>query len=253
MALDGLRLATGTLTVIPSGPIPEIDQPLAARAMIVAPLAVLPLAVSAALVAWLAGAAGMPELIVGLLVVGTLALGSRGMHLDGLADTVDGLASGWERNRALAVMRRGNTGPMGAVALVIVIGLQAASIGRVAIDLRTSILVGVVVCSSRCALTLVCRRGVPAARTQGLGVAVAGSVPWLAAFVSWLAATMLLGLAEAAIGGSYAGGVIAAVVAALAVLVLVWRCVRRLGGVTGDVMGAAIEIALTIMLLGIAV
>lgn len=253
MALDGLRLATGTLTVIPSGPIPEIDPPLAARAMIVAPLAVLPLAVSAALVAWVAGAAGMPELIVGLLVVGTLALGSRGMHLDGLADTVDGLASGWDRNRALAVMRRGNTGPMGAAALVIIIGLQAAAIGRVAVDLRTAILIGIVVCCSRSALSLVCVRGVRAARTQGLGVAVAGSVPWLAAFVCWLAATMALGLAQAEIGGSYAGGVIAAVVAGLAVLALVWRCVRRLGGVTGDVMGAAIEIALTIMLVGIAV
>ena len=42
MALDGLRLAAGTLTVIPSGPIPEIDRPMAARAMMVAPLAVAP-------------------------------------------------------------------------------------------------------------------------------------------------------------------------------------------------------------------
>ena len=74
----------------------------------------------------MASAAGLPELVVGLLVVGTLALGSRGMHLDGLADTVDGLGSGWDRNRALKIMRRGNTGPMGAAALVIMIGLQAA-------------------------------------------------------------------------------------------------------------------------------
>jgi adenosylcobinamide-GDP ribazoletransferase len=253
MALDGLRLATGTLTIIPSGPIPEIDRPLAARAMIVAPLAVLPLAAGAMVVAWVASAAGMPELVVGLLVVSTLALGSRGMHLDGLADTVDGLASGWDRHRALKIMQRGNTGPMGAVALVIIIGLQAASIGRVAVDLRSALFLGLIICCSRCALSLVCRRGVPAARTQGLGVAVAGSVPWLAAFLAWLAVAVVLGLGQAAIGGSYASGVIAAVVAALAVLLLAWRCVRRLGGVTGDVMGASIEIALTIMLVGIAV
>jgi adenosylcobinamide-GDP ribazoletransferase len=252
MALDGLRLATGTLTVIPSGPIPEIDRPLAARAMIVAPLAVLPLAVVAAAVAWVASTAGMPELVVGLLVVGTLALGSRGMHLDGLADTVDGLASGWDRHRALKIMQRGNTGPMGAAALVIMIGLQAASIGRMAVDLRSAILVGVLVCCSRCALSLVCGRGVPAARTQGLGVAVAGSVPWLAAFLTWVAVAIVLGLGQTAVGSSYASGVIAAIVAGLAVLLLVWRCVRRLGGVTGDVMGAGIEIALTIMLVGIA-
>ena len=252
MVLDGLRLATGTLTIIPSGPIPEIDRPLAAQAMMVAPLAVLPLAVGAAAVAWVAGAAGMPELVLGLLVVGTLALGSRGMHLDGLADTVDGLASGWDRGRALKIMQRGNTGPMGAAALTIIIGLQAASIGRLAVDLRSAILVGAVVCCSRCALSLVCQRGVPAARTQGLGVAVAGSVPWLAAFLAWLAVAIVLGLGQATVGGSYASGVIVAVVACLAVLLLVWRCVRRLGGVTGDVMGAGIEIALTIMLVGIA-
>jgi adenosylcobinamide-GDP ribazoletransferase len=252
MALDGLRLATGTLTVIPSGPIPEIDRQLAARAMMVAPLAVLPLAAAAAAVGWVTSAAGMPELVVGLLVVGTLALGSRGMHLDGLADTVDGLASGWEKNRALAIMQRGNTGPMGAVALVIVIGLQAASIGRMAVGLRSAILLGVVICCSRCALALVCRHGVPAARKKGLGVAVAGSVPWVAAFLAWLAVTVVLGLGQAFVGGSYVRGVIVAVVAGLAVLLLIWRCVRRLGGVTGDVMGAGIEIALTIMLVGIA-
>ena len=64
--------------------------------------------------------------MVGLLVVTVLALGSRAMHLDGLADTVDGLGSGWDRKRALQVMRLGDIGAMGAVALVIVIGLQAA-------------------------------------------------------------------------------------------------------------------------------
>jgi adenosylcobinamide-GDP ribazoletransferase len=82
---------------------------------------------------------------------------------------------------------------------------------------------------------------------------VAGSVPWLAAFLTWLAVAIVLGLSQAAVGSSYASGVIAAIVSGLAVLLLVWRCVRRLGGVTGDVMGAGIEIALTIMLVGIAV
>src|ERR687894_871018 len=206
MVLDGLRLATGTLTVIPSGPIPEIDRSMAARAMGIAPLAVVPLAAVAVGVSWVTTAAGLPELVVGLLVVGTLALGSRGMHLDGLADTVDGLASGWERNRALKIMRRGNTGPMGAAALVIILGLQAASIGRVAVDLRSAIFVGLVICCSRCALSLVCRRDVPAARSQGLGVAVAGSVPWLAAFLIWLAVTVVVGLSQAWIGGRYARG-----------------------------------------------
>lgn len=253
MALEGLRLAAGTLTVIPSGPIPEIDRSMAARAMIIAPFAVLPLAAVAVGVSWVTTAAGLPEMVVGLLVIGTLALGSRGLHLDGLADTVDGLGSGWDRNRALRIMQRGNTGPMGAAALVIMLGLQAAAVGRVADGFASAVFIGVIICCSRCALSLTCGRGVPAARNQGLGVAVAGSVPWIAAFLAWLGVAVVLGVGQSLIGGSYASGVIAGLVAGAGVLVLVWRCVRRLGGVTGDVMGASIEVALTIMLVGAAV
>ena len=253
MALEGLRLAAGTLTVLPSGPIPEIDKPMAARAMVLAPLAVVPLAAAAALMAWGAALVGLPELIVGLLVVAVLALGSRAMHLDGLADTVDGLGSGWDQKRALQVMRLGDIGAMGAVALVIVIGLQATAIGRVADDLRGAILIGVVVCASRGALTLVCRSGVPAARADGLGVTVAGSVPWIATFGSWLVLAIVLGLSQVALQGSYAAGVVSAVAAVIVVTLLVQWCVRRLGGVTGDVMGASIELAFTVMIIGFAI
>jgi adenosylcobinamide-GDP ribazoletransferase len=253
MALEGLRLAAGTLTVLPSGPIPEIDKRMAAQAMVVAPVAVVPLAAGAALMAWGASAVALPELMVGLLVVTVLGLGSRAMHLDGLADTIDGLGSGWDRKRALQVMRLGDIGAMGAIALVIVIGLQAAAIGRVADDLRGAILVGVVVCASRGALTLACRSGVPAARTDGLGVTVAGSVPWIATFGSWIVLAIVLGLSQVALQGSYAAGVISALAAVVVVIVLVQWCVRRLGGVTGDVMGASIELAFTVMIIGFAI
>ena len=247
----GIRLSLTTLTVLPvrGG---RVDRPAAAVAMSVAPAVGALLGLALAGILWLLREAQAPPLVAAAVTVAAAALLTRGMHLDGLADTVDGLASGWDRDRALAIMRRGNTGPLGAAALVIILGLQAASIGRIAVDLRSAILLGVVICCSRCALSLVCRRDVPAARSQGLGVAVAGSVPWFAAFLAWLAVAIVVGLGQAWVGGSYASGVIAAAVAGLAVLLLVWRCVRRLGGVTGDVMGAAIEIALTIMLVGIA-
>jgi adenosylcobinamide-GDP ribazoletransferase len=253
MALEGLRLAAGTLTILPSGPIPEIDKPMAARAMLMAPIAVIPLAAVAALAAWAGSLVDLPELAVGLLVVAVLAVGSRGMHLDGLADTVDGLGSGWDRERALQVMRLGDIGAMGAAALVIVIGLQASAIGRVADDLRGALLVGIVICASRGALSVVCRSGVPAARTDGLGVTVAGSVPWIATFGSWLVLTIVLGLSQVALQGSYAAGVISAVAAVVVVALLVHWCVRRLGGVTGDVMGASIEVAFTVMIIGFAI
>ncbi len=252
MAFDALRLAVGTLTIIPTGPLPEIDSPLAARAMIIAPLAVLPLALAAGIVGGLADLAGLPALIVGLLIVGSLAVGTRVMHLDGLADTVDGLGSGWDRERSLTIMRRGDVGPMGVVALLIIIGLQAVALGTVVTGLRGGLIVTLIICCSRGALVLVCRRGVPAARSQGLGVAVASSVPVAAAAIVWLVILAAVGLASVALGFGLIGGLGATALAAVVVLGLVRHCIRRLGGVTGDVMGAAIELAFTIMIIGVA-
>jgi adenosylcobinamide-GDP ribazoletransferase len=247
--LDALRLSVGTLTIVPSGAITEIDRRTAARAMIIAPLAVLPLAVAVVLVGWLARTAGLPSMAVGLLVVGGLALGSRALHLDGLADTVDGFGSGWTAERSLMVMRRGDVGPMGVVALIVVIGLQAVAVGKLVQGVAGALLVCVVVCCSRAVLCLTCVRGVPAARDDGLGAAVAGSVPRAAAAGCWFAVLLIMIAAAWLFGHRPANGALATVVAVLLVAMLVNRCVRRLGGVTCDVMGAAIEIAFTAMII----
>ena len=246
--LDALRLSVGTLTIVPSGTISEIERRTAARAMIIAPLAVLPLAAAVALLGWLAYATGLPSLVVGLLVVGGLAAGSRALHLDGLADTVDGLGSGWTAERSLTVMRRGDVGPMGVAALIIVLGLQAVSVGELITGVSGALLVGAAVSSSRAALCLTCVRGVPAARADGLGVAVADSVPRAAAAGCWLAVLLILTAAAWLSGHDPVSGMLATIAAAVLVGLLVYRCVRRLGGVTGDVMGAAIEIAFTVMI-----
>ena len=146
------------------------------------------------------------------------------------------------------VMRRGDVGPMGVVALIVVLGLQATSIGQLIQGATGGLLVGVVVCCSRAALCLTCVRGVPAAREDGLGIAVAGSVPRSAAAGCWLAVLLIMSGTAWFSGHSPASGVLATVAAALVVAALVYRCVRRLGGVSGDVMGAAIEIGFTAMI-----
>jgi adenosylcobinamide-GDP ribazoletransferase len=246
--LDAVRLSVGTLTIVPSGAIAVIDRRTAARAMIIAPLAVLPLAITAALLGWLGRMVGLPPLAVGLLVVGGLALGSRALHLDGLADTVDGFGSGWTAERSLMVMRRGDVGPMGVVALIVVLGLQAVAVGEMVQGLAGALLLCVVVCCSRAALCLTCVRGVPPARDDGLGVAVAGSVPRAAAAACWFIVLLIMIGAAWLCGQRPVSGALATVAAALLVAVLVYRCVRRLGGITGDVMGAAIECAFTAMI-----
>jgi adenosylcobinamide-GDP ribazoletransferase len=244
---DSLRLAVGTLTIIPVGAIGEIDRRMAARAMIIAPLAVVPLAVGAALIGWAASQIGLPQLVTGLLVVGALAVGTRALHLDGLADTADGLGSGWSPQRSLAIMKRGNIGPIGVVTLIVVLAAQAVAFGSLSMSVRGAVAGAAAICCSRAALAIVCRQGVPAARKSGLGVAVASSVPLTAAALSWLAVIGTMVLATALLGRWWCG-LIAAALALAGVLILVRVCRRRLGGVTGDVMGASIEIALTLLL-----
>ncbi len=121
MTVDGLRLAVGTFTAIPVPAPRRITRSTARAAMILAPLATLPIGVAAALVGALGGWARVPDLVTAAVLIGVVALGSRGLHLDGLADTADGLSASYDRAKALEIMRRGNTGPIGAVALVIVV------------------------------------------------------------------------------------------------------------------------------------
>lgn len=250
MAFPGLRLAVGTLTVVPVGSLPTISPAVGGRAMIIAPLAVLPLGLAAALTGWLSTGLELPGLITGLLMVGVLALGTRAMHLDGLADTADGLGSGWSPDRALAVMQRGDIGPMGVVTLIVTLGLQAVALGELVRGWPGAVAAGLVICASRAALVLVCRHGVPAARPTGLGVAVAGTVSRGAAALVWVLTAVVLSLAYEATGSSWWAGMIGAGLAAGAVLIVVRHCRQRFGGVTGDVMGAAVELAFTIMVIG---
>ncbi|WP_228489142.1 adenosylcobinamide-GDP ribazoletransferase [Raineyella fluvialis] len=243
MSADGWRLATGTLTRIPAGAIGQVTAPIARTAMVIGSVVMAPVALAAGLVGWTAVRLGAPGLVGGLLVVGIVAQLSRSIHWDGLADTADGLGSSWDRDRALDIMRTGDVGPMGAGTLVVVLGLQAASYGALLARPYGWLVVAALVCASRAALVLGCLRSVPAARPEGLGQAVAGSVPWYGAAVVWLVwAGVLSGVALLS-GANWWAGAIAAAGGPLAGGVLLWWCVRRLGGITGDVLGALVEAA----------
>ena len=245
------RLAVGTLTVIPVRPPSQVDRTVAGRAMLLAPLAVLPLAVVAAAVGWLAGLTAWPAPLPGLLVVAVLALGTRALHLDGLADTVDGLGSGRDRERALEIMRRGDIGPMGVVALLLVLGIQAVTAGALAGSVSGAVLLVIVIAVSRSSLLIGCRAGVPAARPGGLGSAVAGSVSAPHGIgLGGIGAAILVG-AVIATGRPWWTGAIAVAASTLVAFAVVRLAVRRLGGITGDVLGATVELTLTVLLVGI--
>jgi adenosylcobinamide-GDP ribazoletransferase len=227
---DAWRLSVGTLTALRVAAPGRVDRSTTRGAMLLAPLAVVPLGALVALVLAAGGLVDLPPLAVGLVAVGALAAGSRALHWDGLSDIADGLTASYDRERSLAVMKSGTAGPAGVVAVVVVLGVQAAALSAYVDDWRDALLAGALVCLSRCALWIVCAAPVPSARPDGLGVAFTSTVPTPVAVV---------------------GGVLLGVVPALVVVAVVVRCTRRFGGVTGDVMGASIEIALATLLLGL--
>ncbi|NIH78974.1 adenosylcobinamide-GDP ribazoletransferase [Amycolatopsis viridis] len=237
---DALRMAVGTLTALPTPAPRVIDRRVAAGAMLLAPLAAVPLAVLAGVVVLAGDALRLPAVAVAGLAVGAVGLASRGLHLDGLADTADGLGASFDRTRALDIMRRGDSGPTGVATLVLVLIVQCGALaGAIGAGHGvTAAFAGTLL--GRWVLALCCTRGVPSARPEGLGATVAGSVRLL-----WTILTcgVAAGLATLAPGLPWWRGPVAVAAAFLAAGVVVWRCTARLGGITGDVLGAGVEFA----------
>ncbi len=244
---DGLRLALTTFTVVPAGS-GRVDRATARGAMALAPLVGALLGLALGGVALALRPLHPPGPVLGGVLVGLGALLTRGLHLDGLADTVDGLGSYASRQRALAIMRSPEVGPFGLVAIVLTVLIQAGCLAAVATRSPLPVLAGFATAAAtgRLAATVACRHGVPAARPDGLGALVAGTtrVPELVGGLVAVGAlsvlahpwrgpvAVLLGLAGATLVGMHA--------------------VRRLGGITGDVLGALVEVAQTLALIVLA-
>lgn len=248
----GVRLAVTTFTVAPMRP-GRVDRAVAAVAMSVAPAvgAALGLVLGAALLGLTALGAG--GLLAGALVVTLGVLLTRALHMDGLADTVDAFGSYRSGAAALAVMKASDIGPFGVAAIVLALLIQTGALATLAGPparpwLATLATTTAALAAGRLAITWACRRGVPAARPEGLGAMVSGTVRPLAVAVGTAA---VAGAAVAAVPGRPWQGPLV-VLAALAVSVLlVHRAVRRFGGVTGDVLGAAAEVTTTLVYAGL--
>jgi adenosylcobinamide-GDP ribazoletransferase len=250
--MDAVRLAVGTLSVLPVAAPRRVDRPTWGRAMLLAPV------VGAVLgaVAWAFGVGATraaTPLLGAVAVVAVDAALTRGLHLDGLADVADGLGSRLPADRARAVMKQSDIGPFGVVTLVLVLLLQVAALQQV-LALSTgpaaaALIIGAAV-ASRASLTLSCRRGLSAAG-DGLGSAVVGSVPTGAGWATVAAVTVVVIVAGLATDALVPAAV--SVIVALASAEL-WRrrCVRRFDGVTGDVLGSVQQVGVTVFLLAAA-
>ena len=252
--MNGLARAFALFTVLPVRAAPPLTRDDAVRALRWLPL------VGAALGA----ACGLPltavrqwaphaALLGAVLCVLGLVVATRALHLDGLADTADGLGSAASPARALDIMSRSDVGPFGVVAVALVLLVDVAALGSLGGGVwRPVAALAVAAATGRLAVLLAAHRGVPAARPGGFGAHVAGSVA-TGVLVAETVAVLGFGVGlAAAAGASLLGWPLAQFGALLLGGGLRRHVCRRLGGVTGDVFGALVEIGTAATLVGLA-
>ena len=260
---DALRLSFGTLTILPVRPPAVVDRRTASRAMVLAPVVGLLLGLVVAVLLLLLPSTVSP-LLASALVVGTLALLTRGMHLDGLADTADGLGSRTPAEQALALMRQGDIGPFGVVTVVLTLLLQTAAMAQLVTD---------AVRARRAGRRTRAQSAGAAAPVHGAGTGGPGGRPGQhrrrlgralrrdrrghargsrrACFRSPSRmlvpgiVPMTTPAAPSVFGGPPLHFLSLVLIPLLVTGLFARHCVRRLGGVTGDVLGACIEITFT--------
>ncbi|MFT4013085.1 MAG: adenosylcobinamide-GDP ribazoletransferase [Paracoccus sp. (in: a-proteobacteria)] len=244
-ALAGLLTAFLWLTRLP---VPGLRPVPLAEAVWAFPLVGLAVGGLAGLVLAAALALGLSSLVAALLAVGAMVLATGALHEDGLADYADG-CGGANRVRALEIMRDSRIGSYGVLALVLVTGLRVCAVAGMLENGPLIAAAGLIAAAalSRAGMALALRLMRPA-RPSGLGHDAgrpasgaslaalslgAGLMIWPAALSPFPAKTWLVPLICCGIAQAWLG----------------WRAHRRLGGQTGDVLGAMQQLGETAALI----
>jgi adenosylcobinamide-GDP ribazoletransferase len=183
-----------------------------------------------------------PAIAAGLAIASAIAL-TGALHEDGLSDTADGLFGAHSRERALEIMRDSAIGTYGAAALIFSIGLRWAALASLAPWAgAAALIIAHVVARGSIAAALNLS---PYARKNGTGALVSHGISR-----TELARTLAVAVLLAMLFGGWAG-LFAALAGIAAAALLHWRIAGRLGGYTGDTLGAmeqVCEIAILVVL-----
>lgn len=229
-----ILLALVLLTRLPLPPLPPQAFQRQAKAAWAFPIAGLAVAIPAALLAAMALAAGLSAAVAAGLALTVQVMLTGAMHEDGLADTADGLWGGFTRERRLEIMKDSRIGAYGVIALILGLGLRWSALSALFTAAGVWPLLALAMMSR--AVMPVLMTALPNARSAGLSQTVGrpGTLPCL------VAAGMAISLSLPLVGGT-AFAAAAAMGAAAAGLGRVAKA--KIGGQTGDILGASQQVA----------
>lgn len=235
------RLAAAFLTIFPAARGFDMETGRLGRAMGYFPAVGLTIGLGLVVIDWTL-AALIPRAVLDCLLLLILIVATGALHLDGIADLVDGLAGGKDRERALAIMKDSRVGALGVVALVMVLLLKYLSLYHVPAAHKSAALLLMPAAGRwmQVVLAALCPYVRSEGGTGGAFVDQVGERELLLGSVTLLVAALVLFGVK---------GVAFMVLLGVGALLL-WRYFEhRLGGVTGDVLGAATEISEVLALL----
>ena len=222
--------AFGLLTRLPLPP----HRPRGGTAAWAWPLVGIGIGGLAGLAGWVTQ--GLGAGVAAAVVLATQALLTGAMHEDGLADTADGLWGGWTRERRLEIMKDSHIGSYGVLALLLVTLIRWSALTAL-IGAGAFLAAAVAAAALSRAPMAVLMALMPNARPTGLSQAV-GRPPFGTALVA-----LVLALAVATLAVGPVATLLAALLAALPCTALALVARARIGGQTGDVLGAAQQLA----------
>jgi adenosylcobinamide-GDP ribazoletransferase len=194
--------------------------------------------------AYAAARLALPSMVAAVLAVAVTVLLTGALHEDGLADTADAMGGGWTREERLAIIKDPVHGTFGVLAIVLSVLLRVTAIGALGAWAALAALPAAHAVSRAAAIGLL--GWVDPATADGLGAGYSTSITPKRAFA--------VGGVGLAIGLACLGlwGVPAAILAGLAAAVTGRLAIRMIGGVTGDLLGAAQQAAEVLVLLAAA-
>jgi adenosylcobinamide-GDP ribazoletransferase len=232
--LRAFAAAVTLLTRVPLGKRVVVDEHDIARSLAWLPLVGVGLGGAVALAARLIEGR-LDDWPAAVLIVAAWALATGAIHLDGLADSADALGA-HDREQRLAIMRDPRLGSFGVLALVFVILLKVTLVAAVLARGHHLWLLAIPALARAAASAV--SAALPYAREQGTGAALISGGSRLERLAVALATAIVVALACARLRG-----LLAVAAAALVAIVVARLAQRRIGGLTGDVLGATIELA----------